>query len=119
MGTEAEDYLGAHRRHALYVTPESPSADLWSTVFGCIQDNDFEGFVKSLELAIAAEDDNTAKQPNSERSSDTDQPEPPRPAEVEIFGCQSILAHAAAFSEKCLEYLVETCCSDVNIRSSG
>ncbi|PFH31835.1 hypothetical protein BESB_023270 [Besnoitia besnoiti] len=117
MAAETEDYLGAHRRHAFYVTPESTSAEQWGSVFESIRGDDFEGFVKSLELAAPGNGCVEQSSPNEQH--EDDKPQPPRPVEVEISGCHSIIAHAAAFSEKCLIYLVETLGCDVNLRSSG
>eukprot|EP00920_Eleutheroschizon_duboscqi_P012194 GHVT01029237.1.p1 GENE.GHVT01029237.1~~GHVT01029237.1.p1 ORF type:complete len:481 (-),score=134.12 GHVT01029237.1:70-1512(-) len=86
-------------KFAKYINPEEPAADRWNTLFGLIQDDDIEEFKEALDLEENAGRIDTL--------------------EVEIFACQSIVAHAALFSFDILRYLVEQRRCSVNLRSSG
>eukprot|EP00921_Rhytidocystis_pertsovi_P023653 GHVQ01037915.1.p1 GENE.GHVQ01037915.1~~GHVQ01037915.1.p1 ORF type:complete len:968 (+),score=171.91 GHVQ01037915.1:736-3639(+) len=93
------NHLGAHTRFARYINPEDIHAERWTSLFSLVQQDDVDSFRDALrekeELGLV----NTC--------------------EVEVFGYESMVAHAAAFSLDNLQFLIEERNCDVNLRSSG
>eukprot|EP00918_Siedleckia_nematoides_P003931 GHVU01008844.1.p1 GENE.GHVU01008844.1~~GHVU01008844.1.p1 ORF type:complete len:237 (+),score=41.97 GHVU01008844.1:386-1096(+) len=83
---------------SVYINPEHKLADRWNEIFALVREQDFDSFRTAVEKLIAEEGTTV---------------------DVEIFGYQSLIGHAAAHSLEVLRYLVEEKNGSVDLKSTG
>ncbi|CEM07866.1 unnamed protein product [Vitrella brassicaformis CCMP3155] len=105
MTWEPGSHIAEHTAFARYVNPEDPASEKWGQIFSLVQEDDVEALEDMLRSYVQAQEIDGLKEG--------------QPLEVEIFGYQSMLAHASQFSLAITRFLVETLGNNVNIRSSG